>query len=147
MRARLTTNGFIQYEALVHIWIDADVVFVDHRHPLRFDHVLLVAFVTLVEDEAVALGCKCDEYDSVEERFEFVASAADSEPLIWPFLRVNRWFMKVNNTVGVAVRSRGLTYFLVQKCSDPACDTRSKVRVHVMSSLPFFFQVFVPALE
>jgi hypothetical protein len=80
IRTCLTADGRIQYETLVHIWIDVDVVLVGHGDPLGLDHVLLATFVAFVGDETVTLGGKRDEYDSVEEGFEFVAPAADSGP-------------------------------------------------------------------
>jgi hypothetical protein len=58
----------------------------------------------LVEDEAVALGCKCDEQYTIQEGLEFVTPASDSGPLIQPLLWMNRGPMEVNDTVGVAVR-------------------------------------------
>jgi hypothetical protein len=42
--------------------------------------------------------------------------------------------VEVNDTVGVAVRGRGLTYFLVQEYSGPPRGARSEVGIQVVSS-------------
>jgi hypothetical protein len=65
IRVCLAADGRLEDEAFVDLWIDVDVVFVGHGHPLRFDHVLLASLVASVEDQTVALWSKryeCDPY-------------------------------------------------------------------------------------
>jgi hypothetical protein len=147
IRARLTADGCIQDETFVDLRIDVDVVRVGHGDPLGLNHVVLPLLVASVEDHAVALGCKCHEEDSVEEGFELVAPTADSGPPIRSFLRVNRWLVEVNDTVGVAVRCRSLPDFLVQQDSGPTGNTGSEVGIDVMSSPRLLLQVLVSALK
>jgi hypothetical protein len=123
------------------------MIFVGHRDSLGFDHVLLPLLVLLVKDQAVTLGGQCAEEHSVQKGFELVAPAANSRPLIWLFVWVNGRFMKIDGTVGVAVRCRGLPDLFVQKNSGPTRDTGSEVGVHVVSSSPLLLQVLVAALE
>jgi hypothetical protein len=143
----LGRDGSVKNETFVDLWIDMHMVLVGHRDSFGLDHVLLPFLVPLVKDEAVALGGKGDEEDSVQKRLEFVAPATDSRPFIWSLLRVNGRSMKINNTVGVAVRSRGLPDLFVQEHTCPPCDACSEVGIDVVSSSPLLLQVLVPALE
>jgi hypothetical protein len=113
----LAADGRFEDEALVDLWIDVDMVFVGHGHPLRFDHVLLASLVASVEGQTVALGCKRDECDSAEKGIELITPASNSGAFIRPLLRVNRRSVEVNDTVGVAVLCRGLPNLLVKKYS------------------------------
>jgi hypothetical protein len=96
----------------------------------------LSLLVLPVKDQAVALGGKCDEEDSVQKRLELVAPASNSRPFVRPLLRVNGGFMKIDDTVGVAVRGRGLPDLFVQKNPGPAGDACSEVGVDVVGSPP-----------
>jgi hypothetical protein len=130
----LAADGRLEDETFVDLWIDVDMIFVGHGHPLRLDHVLLASLVASVEDQTVALWSKRYECDSVQKGLELVPLASNSRAFIRPPLRVNRRLVKVNDTVGAAVRCRGLTDFLVQKYPCPPGDTGGKAGVHVMSS-------------
>jgi hypothetical protein len=110
----LAADGRFEDETFVDLWIDVDVVFVGHCHPLRFDHVLLASLIASVEDQTVTLWSKRYECDSLRKGLELVTPASNSRAFIRPPLRVNRRFVKVNDTVGAAEVSQEILHFLTK---------------------------------